>query len=113
MGKPDELLSTATATRNDAIEFAARTLKNLDFIEGAFNDGEDVHVVTHLGNSLLGLIVFTVEKEFVRFILNQKLDDLAAQGWPMWTIELGTCDTLGELVYHLRNAIAHGRLSFS
>jgi hypothetical protein len=45
------LLAAATATRNDALEFAARTLKNMDFLERAYAKGADVHVVTQLVNS--------------------------------------------------------------
>jgi hypothetical protein len=66
-----------------------------------------------LANSLLGLIVFSVEKKFVRFIREEKLQDLAKKGWPSWTFELASSETLGDLVYHLRNAVAHGRLLFS
>jgi hypothetical protein len=113
MTKPAKLLDLAAVTRNDALEFGARTLKNLEFLERARERDEDVHVVTHVANSLLGLIVFTVEKHFVRFILKQSLEDLAKKSWPSWRFELGASDTLGDLVYHLRNALAHGRLVFS
>jgi hypothetical protein len=46
MTKKSELLETATATRADALDFGARTLKNLEFFEAARERGEDVHVVT-------------------------------------------------------------------
>ncbi len=113
MPKTASLLEAATATRNDALEFGARTLENLECLEAAREQGKDVHVVTHLANSLLGLIVFPFEKHFVRFILKQRLNDLAKKGWPSWIFEQGSADTLGDLVYHLRNAVAHGRLVFS
>lgn len=66
-------------------------------------------------NSLLGLVVFTCEKEFVRFTLKERLIDLTAKGWPSWTFQMGgsSRDTLGTLAYHLRNGIAHARLTFS
>ncbi len=107
------LLKAATVTRGDALEFAARTLKNLQALEAAHERGESVHLVTQMVNSLLGLIVFPLEKRFVRFLLKQQLDDLVARGWPSWAFSLDRSDTLGDLVYHLRNAVAHGRITFS
>jgi hypothetical protein len=38
---------------------------------------------------------------------------LVVQGWPTWNMSLGHVDTLGQLVRHVRNAIAHRRISFS
>lgn len=99
-------------SRNDALEFGRRVRANLEHIEQAFGKG-DVHVVTQLGISLLGLIVVPQERHFVDVVKGLKVDQLASAGWPQWTITLGTCDTLGELVYHLRNAVAHGHLTFS
>lgn len=113
MSDPAELLTHAKATRNDALEFAARTLKNLAFITAAREQGQDVHEVTHLANSLLGLVVFPFERHFVRFILKQKLSELPPKEWPQWRFDLQVSDSLGDLVYHLRNAVAHGRIEFS
>jgi len=120
MGEPTEILKTTTIGRNDAIRFASLTLENLEFIEEAWrsgqrHDGGPVHLVTQTVNSLLGLIVFTCEKEYVRFTLSERLVDLVADGWPSWTFQLGgsSAHTLGELVYHLRNGAAHARLAFS
>lgn len=113
MASTGALLAAATATRQDALEFASRTLKNLQFLERAREAGADVHLVTQLVNSLLGLIVFPLERTFVRFMLKQKIDALAEDGWPSWVFTLGGSDTLGDLVYHLRNAVAHGRITFS
>lgn len=107
------LLRDATATRNDALEFAARTLKNLEAVDRAYRQGGDVHLVTQIANSLLGLIVFTVERHFVRFLLKQALPELSRKAWPSWQFHLGKSETLGDLVYHLRNASAHGRVVFS
>lgn len=121
MREPAEILDTATIGRNDAIRFALLTLDNLKFIEAAWSSDRghsgkpSVHLVTQVVNSLLGLVVFTCEKEYVRFTLKERLVDLTAKGWPSWTFTMGgsAWDTLGELVYHLRNGIAHARLSFS
>ncbi len=121
MGQPAEIFDTATIERNDAVRFASRTLANLEFFEAVWRGGQDhagrpaVHLITQAVNSLLGLVVFTCEKEYVRFTLKELLLDLTAKGWPSWTFHLGGSpeDTLGELVYHLRNGIAHARVSFS
>ena len=101
------------ATRNESLEFASRTRKNLERIEAAARAGEDVHVVTQLTVSLLGLIVFPWEQQFDQNIKTRKLEALAQQGWPTWNILQGSTETLGDLVYHLRNAVAHRRVHFS
>lgn len=113
MASTGALLAAATATRQHALEFASRTPRNLEFLESAREGGADVHVVTQLVNSLLGLVVFPLEKTFARSMLKQKLDELVEDGWPSWGFTLRKSDTLGDLVYHLRNAVAHGRITFS
>lgn len=100
-------------SRNEVLGFAARTRTNLKCIESAFDDGADVHVVTQLALSLLGLIVFPWEKNFAQKVTSLSLDCLVNQGWPQWEISIGACDTLGRLIKHLRNAVAHGRVRFS
>ena len=49
------------ASRNDPLGFAKRTLKNLDYV-GYATDPEssdpNVHLVTQILNSMLGLVVF-------------------------------------------------------
>lgn len=67
------------ASRNDALEFARRTQKNLNHIEVAFNSGEDVHLVTQLANSFLGLIVFPWERNLVEQLKGQSLDELVKE----------------------------------
>jgi hypothetical protein len=104
-------------TRNEAIEFARRTQVNLQFIEQAKRAGEPVHEVTQLALSLLGLIVFPKEKLLLDSIEKISLDDLRGKGWPVWHITLDSGkqreETLGVLVWHLRNAISHGALMFT
>lgn len=100
-------------SRGHALGFAERTLKNLEFIEKAYAEGNDVHVVTQLAVSLLGLIVFPWEQLFVKHLKKISLNALVRKGWPQWEISLGTCRTLYDLVWHLRNAISHGHLDFS
>jgi hypothetical protein len=103
------------ATRNEAEEFARRTRKNLQFVVHSKQTGADVHVVTQLTASLLGLIVYPWEKQFAQTVHSVVLSDLESEGWPHWNISLGAehCRTLGQLAHRLRNAIAHRRISFS
>lgn len=105
--------SAGHASRNDSLEFARRTRKNLEVIEVAARANQDVHVVTQLTLCLLGLIVFPWERQFDESVKRLGLGTLANQGWPEWKILKGQCKTLGDLVYHLRNAVAHRRLRFS
>jgi len=121
-------------TRNEALEFARRTRLNLEFIKRAKeqNPKAEVHVVTQLTLSLLGLVVFPKEKLFLNSARTMKISDLSASGWPSWNItrdeqpkEWGKkCDnkpkpkhwptqTLADIIYHMRNAIAHGRITFT
>ena len=103
----------AFVSRNAALGFAQRTRKNLKYIEAACQDGADVHPITQLGVSLLGLVVFPHEKHFFDHVENLALSDLADRGWPTWTFTCGVSATLGELVRHVRNAAAHGLIEFS
>ena len=49
-------------TRNEAVGFAQRTRKNLKFVRQARDSGADVHLVSHVVNSLLGLVVVPQQK---------------------------------------------------
>jgi hypothetical protein len=100
-------------SRNHALGFAERTRKNLEHMQEAFDAGFDVHVVTHLANSLLGLVVFPWERDLADRVAHLRVDSLAKQGWPQWEMRLGDSETLGELVRHIRNATAHGHIRFS
>lgn len=100
-------------TRNDALQFAARTKTNLEHIEDAYGRGIEVHVVTQVILSTLGLVVFLRERNFVELIEDLQLSALEGEGWPHWKISLGESTSLGQVTNHLRNAIAHGRIQFS
>lgn len=105
-------------SRNNTFGFASRTLKNLEYIRNAFvNDKADVHPVTQLVSSLLGLIVVPWERRLEDNVPEVKLEELDNQGWRMWTITLDDKETptltLERLIYHIRNAIAHGRFTFT
>lgn len=110
------------ATRDDAREFARRTLKNLQHIERARQFSRDVHVVTQLTNSLLGLVIFPWENEIISPLIGWPLEDLTKKGWPAWKIERdptkapkkhNCAPTLDDLVNHIRNAAAHRHLKYS
>ena len=103
-------------SRNTVWGFSERTLKNLAYLNTARRDGADVHVVTHLVTSLLGLIVFPYEEikdsNYTNFKAIQ-LDQLEAEGWPAWHIDIGSSRNFQEHIRHLRNSISHRGLYFS
>ena len=67
-------------TRGEAIGFALRTRKNLEYIRHAFGQEEDVHVVTHLVNSLLGIVVVPKERYFEESFWSISLEELTRRG---------------------------------
>ena len=103
----------AAVSRNGAAHFAVLTRKNLEYMERArTNSKEDVHIVTQIVSSLIGLVVFPVERGFLKTVRKEKLMSLVNQGWPKWNETKGRSKNLAELLRHLRNAIAHGHLVF-
>jgi len=107
-------------SRNEALEFARRARCNLDFIEDAAEGhaSAEVHVVTQLVLSLLGMVVIPKEKLLLDEIAKTELSVLAQKGWPRWKITLDGDSkrptyTLGRLLEHIRNAVAHGRITFT
>lgn len=102
--------------RNTVWGIGQRTLKNFHFISSAHTMGADVHIVTALVTSLLGLIVFPFEQikeEKYTDFKTYKLKDLERAGWPKWNIELDpACDNLDRLIFHVRNAVSHRRIFF-
>src|SRR5690242_5826282 len=77
-------------SRNETEGFAIRTRRNLDFILAAHQQHEDVHVVTQVVLSLLGLVVFPFERISKESHQRWLLTDLEARGWPRWTYLNGT-----------------------
>jgi hypothetical protein len=115
------LTQQPTPTRNDTVEFCRRTRRNLGFIENALQNDPNapVHAVTQLTLSLLGIVVFPYEK-LDETIFYKTVTQMKSDGWCGWSIMLDkpkkaheTTRTLGDLLRHLRNAVAHGRLRFS
>jgi hypothetical protein len=104
-------------SRNTVWGFGERVRKNLLFLNFfAESMHADVHVVTQLVTSLLGLIVFPYE-ELKRMkhdgFGHQSLDILSKAGWPTWEFEIGASHDLDDLLRHLRNAVSHRRIAFS
>ena len=98
------------------IGIAQRTRKNLEHIKCQVDRGnEEVYVVTQLVNSLLGLVVVPQQKKLAVRTQQLKLEKLRDDGWSEWNITKGKVktQTLGCLIYHIRNATAHGRFRFS
>ena len=108
-------------SRNNSGGIEQRTMTNLQFVNDVFEASPDketapVHIVTQIVNSLLGLVVLPYAKGWAFHKGNTKLEELYSKGWPRWDLimpKADECHTLGNLVWHLRNAAAHGNYSFS
>jgi hypothetical protein len=105
---------------------AQRTLKNLNFIQQAHATGlADVHVITQMMNSLLGLLVFPVKDEFhipLKAVSLTNPPDFQAVRrslpdfpiLPSLTVALfEKCSNLSRFFTRLRNSISHKHLTFS
>jgi HEPN pEK499 p136 len=95
--------------------FAQRVRTNSDYLSRAFEQGEEVHVVTQFVISLLGLIVFPYAalRAAKKFPKNRRIEELHASGWPTFVQLHGAkLETLEELVRHLRDAISHYHINF-
>ena len=101
------------ASRSEALGFAQRARANLKHIQEARRGGSDIHEVTQIGLSLLGIVVFPREQQLLNRLPKKRLEVLYLQGWPRWHIQLGTAKTLSDLIDRVRNATAHGRIKFS
>ena len=110
-------------SRNTFPGFAGRTHINLEYMNSVFvaNPKETpVRIVTQVVNSLLGLVIVPEAKIPKDHVLRSRtLQQLKADGWPEWDITLDEpegdmpkTETLGTLIWHLRNAAAHGRFKF-
>lgn len=71
--------------------------------------------MTQLWNSLLGLIVLPLEtgkKRGKRCIPPTPMTELQPQGWPRLTEDGDADESLHDLVWHLRHAVAHCNVEF-
>lgn len=102
------------AIRRGTVEgFIQRTRTNLELVEKSYTMQSEGHLITQLVNSLLGIIVFPWEYESLNYLKNQKMESLGLEGWPDEILKLGEADSVGEFIRHMRNAVAHGRITFS
>ena len=112
-----------SSERNTTIGFAERTLRNLEYVSHAFdqNGPGEIHMVAQVMNSLFGLVIVPNQWGYDDTLKKQSLrKDLREQGLPEWNIiqdepKAGNpkTETLGTLIWHLRNAAAHGRFEFA
>jgi hypothetical protein len=99
--------------RNGTEMFALRTQKNLEHIKNSAMNNEDVHPVTQAILGLLGIVVFPWETSAFDIVKKRKLHCLSTTGWPKWKMSGDRrVIELGELIYVLRNAVAHGNIEF-
>lgn len=97
--------------------FVVRTMRNLRFIEKHRPSGAEVHEVTQLVLSLLGLVIFPRERhkrlKITPHYEARTLLELKEQHWPQWNISGEPITTLGRLLSVIRHAAAHGSITFS
>jgi hypothetical protein len=106
----------ANITRNDPLGFAGFAWKNFEFIEQTAKnspDMPDIHPVTQLVLSMLGLIVFQREQNKIQYSEKIRQTRLDTTDWPHWIAMSPYCNTLEDLVNNLRHAVAHGHVEFS
>lgn len=93
-------------------DFTSRTRQNLEYLDEQYEQGASVYPVTQLWNSLLGLVVLPREREF-ESIERTPMVELWAQGWPRLKVTEGSePETVHDLLWMLRNAVAHFNVEF-
>ena len=111
------MMESRTTTKG----FAGRTRRNLEYLKNVYESQtlKEVHVVAHVVNSLLGIVIVPVEWGVHDGLRQRSLKELSKDRWPKWEITLdepkgnkSKTETLGCLIWHLRNAAAHGRFQF-
>ena len=102
-------------SRNTVEGFIRRTRHNLEAVESKYEKQGEGHVVTQLANSLLGIVVYPWEHQGLDHLKSIEMSEIGLEGWPDQIMKLGKdkTATLGDLIHHLRNAVAHGRMTFS
>lgn len=108
-----ELSYQFMVSRNDPYGFALRTRKNLENILAAYDRGADVHPVTQVTCSLMGIAVFPWEHEHK--LENSELPISVVFHDPQLEFDVlhGNIETLGQLWRVVRNAVSHRGVEFS
>jgi hypothetical protein len=98
--------------------FANRVRLNLDAIDAVASVAPaKAHQVTQLVITLVGLVALPRESHYLEAAGDRTLNDLASEGWPLWTIEEDFSrrperahDTLADLLWHLRSTLTSGQI---
>jgi hypothetical protein len=114
--------------RNRSSGFAQRTIENLDFLKRSAGQC-DVHLITQVINSLLGLLVFPIakpgaEQAFFNEFQYQKLSssdpeivgDSLRENLPIPSLTVTKfegCRDMRRFFERLRNAVAHNGVEFA
>ena len=99
--------------RNDVYGFAMRTRKNLENINIAYSRGADVHPVTQVVCSLMGIAVFPWENSFKFINDDLSVTDIFTNPPLHFEIQKGSVRNFGELLRIVRNSVSHRGIEFS
>ena len=105
--------STKFLNRNDVYEFANRARKNLRFIIEAEKTGADVHPITQVVCSLMGIAVFPWEEGLSVFAKNSPLEEIFDKPRLDFEVEQGEIGNFGELLRSVRNSVSHRGIDFN
>ena len=98
--------------------FVRRVRLNLEAVDAVASVAPaKAHQLTQLVLSLVGLVTLPRESHYLVAAGDRTLQELAAEGWPVWTIAHDSsrrpekvADTLGDLLWHLRSTMASGQI---
>jgi hypothetical protein len=102
-----------TVSRETVEGFIQRTRTNLELIEENYKTKSEAHVITQLVNSLLGILVFPWKLHTLKDLEDEKMSNLNLQEWPERIVKTGKDESIGEFMSHMRNAVAHRKITFS
>ncbi len=97
-------------------DFINRTLTNLTYIQQAEKQGQEVYEVTQLVNSFLGLIILPqqygdgliMDTDICPILLKDLQNAITTNTYKGKRKD----PTFNNILYHLRNALSHGKLDF-
>jgi hypothetical protein len=106
--------------RNRRKVFAQRTLANIDVVlEASVRDPACAYPITHLANSLMGVLVWLHEQSLPATLRAQARRLPLEAIWPDWKNasisglrDAGSC-TVGYFLKETRDCVAHGVVEFS
>lgn len=103
--------------RNGSGEFARRAMSNLEFVLSHSAADIQVHPITQIICTLLGVVVFPWERSAFDKIKNKRVAAAISEGWPAWMMSGSRIDgnkvsRIGDLIGLVRNSISHGHVLF-